>query len=86
MQCSNFAYPCITSLTASIERPTYVNAMKGMAMLAALENSSIIFTSTCEMLIQTEFNGILRKCFVTWPFEMSLKYRYVRYVVLLVRK
>ena len=48
-------------------------------MIAALENSSTLFTSTCKVLIQTELNVILRKCLLqVGPFEMSPKYRYVR--------
>ena len=57
--------------------PNIRNTMTCIGMIANLENSSIMFTSTCKVLIQTEFNVILRKCLVRGPFEMSLKYCYV---------
>ena len=62
MQCSNCVHQCIAFLTAGIARPTYVgNTMTCVDMIAALENSSILFTSAGKVLIQTRFNSILRK-------------------------
>ena len=47
-------------------------------MIGALENSLTLFTSTCKVLIQTEFNDrYIAQMFVTGSFEMSLKYSYV---------
>ena len=37
-------------------------SMTFIDMIAALENSSILFTSTFKVLIQTECNGVLRTC------------------------
>ena len=42
--------------------PNIRNTIECIDMIAALENSSMLFTSTCKVLIQTEFNGILHKC------------------------
>ena len=55
--------------------PNMRNALtcRPMAMLAALENSSILFTSTCEVLIQTEFNGILRNCLLQGHLKCFLE-------------
>ena len=61
--------------------------MKCIDMIAALENSSILFTSTCKVLIQTEFDGILRKYLLQAHLKCLLNIViHVRYVVLSVRK
>ena len=41
---------------------TPINNITCKDIIAALQNSSILFTSTCKVLIQSEFKDILRKC------------------------
>ena len=65
-----FFFPSVHNVhNGQYRTPNICNNIPCIDMIAALENSSIMFTSTCKVLIQTECNGILRKCLLQCHLE-----------------